>query len=53
MGCSHTAIVTGKNSSGVMEALECTSTYSKVFQFISVSSLQKKNILFIGRIRID
>ena len=53
MGCSHTAIVTGKNSDGVMEALECTSTYSKVFQFISVSSLQKKNILFIGRIRID
>ncbi|WP_434794692.1 hypothetical protein TPDSL_18060 [Terrisporobacter petrolearius] len=53
MGISHTAIVTGKNSSGVLQALECTGGITNgAFRYVNVKDLASKNILFIGRIRI-
>lgn len=51
MGCSHTAIVKGKNSSGVLEVYECNNT-SNVIEVNNITTLTKKNILFIGRIRV-
>ncbi|XAM37905.1 hypothetical protein TPHSE_21890 [Terrisporobacter petrolearius] len=53
MGISHTAIVTGKNSSGVLQALECTTGVANgAFRYVNVKDLASKNILFVGRIRI-
>ena len=53
MGISHTAIVTGKDSNGDYEALECTNGLSSgVFRYVKVKNLASKNILFIGRFRI-
>ncbi|WP_434794428.1 hypothetical protein TPDSL_14090 [Terrisporobacter petrolearius] len=51
MGCSHTAIVKGKNSSGVWEVYECNNT-SNIIEVNTITTLTKKNILFIGRIRV-
>jgi len=53
MGISHTAIVTGKNSQGVLQALECTAGVTNgAFRYVNVKDLASKNILFIGRIRV-
>ncbi|WP_434793093.1 transglycosylase SLT domain-containing protein [Terrisporobacter petrolearius] len=51
MGCSHTAIVKGKNSSGVWEVYECNNT-SNIIEVNTIATLTKKNILFLGRIRV-
>jgi len=53
MGISHTAIVTGKNSSGILQAIECTTGVANgAFRYVNVKDLASKNILFIGRIRV-
>ncbi|MCC3868516.1 phage tail spike protein [Terrisporobacter mayombei] len=51
MGCSHTAIVIGKDSAGDWEAVDSNPT--DVIYKTKVKNLSKKNILFIGRIRKD
>ena len=54
MGISHTAIVTGKDSNGDYEALECTNGLSSgVFRKVKVKNLTSKNVLFIGRFMIS
>lgn len=52
MGVSHTAMVLEKDKDGDWVALECTNE-SGVFIKTKVKNLDKKNILFIGRIRKD
>ena len=53
MGMSHTAIVTGKNSQGVLQAIECTTGVANgALRYVNVKDLESKNILFVGRIRI-
>ncbi|SFJ33193.1 hypothetical protein SAMN02910355_2243 [Terrisporobacter glycolicus] len=53
MGISHTAIVTGKNSSGILQAIECTTGVANgAFRYVNVKDLASKNILFVGRIRV-
>ena len=51
MGCSHTAIVIGKDSVGDWEAIDTNTT--DIIYKTKVKNLSKKNILFIGRIRKD
>ena len=53
MGISHTAIVKGKDSNGDLVAYECVNNLaSGVFKTVKLKNLSKKNILFVGRIRI-
>ena len=53
MGISHTAIVKGKDSNGDLVAYECVNNLaSGVFKTVKLKTLSKKNILFVGRIRI-
>lgn len=47
MGISHNAIYLGNN-----QVLECTNNIN-VLQIVNISTLASKNILFVGRIRID
>ena len=53
MGISHTAIVKGKDSAGDLVVYECVNNLaSGVFKTVKLKTLSKKNILFVGRIRI-
>lgn len=52
MGINHIAIVTGPNSSGVMQVLECANI-PELLKYSNISDYKTKNVLFIGRIRKD
>ena len=51
MSINRAVIVIGRDSSGNMQAIECSNN-SNVFNIRDVSSYLKSHILFIGRIRV-